>query len=101
MEECAGVIFGDEVLIKRIFSNLFSNILKYGDKINPVKLCLQLDKKKMKISLINTVKSEKGGIESNRIGLKSVEKMVELLEGDIYVINEAGVYNVQIILPVG
>lgn len=101
MEECAGVILGDEVLIKRIFSNLFSNILKYGDKINPVKLCLQLDKKKMKISLINTVKSEKGGIESNRIGLKSVEKMVELLEGDIYVINEAGVYNVQIILPVG
>lgn len=101
MKECTGVILGDETLLKRIFSNLFSNILKYGDKINPVKLCLQLEKKKMKISLINTVKSEIDGIESNRIGLKSVEKMVELLEGDIYVINETGVYNVQIILPVG
>ena len=101
MKECTGGILGDETLLKRIFSNLFSNILKYGDKRNPVKLCLQLEKKKMKISLINTVKNEIDGIESNRIGLKSVEKMVELLEGDIYVINETGVYNVQIILPVG
>lgn len=101
MEECAGAILGDETLLKRIFNNLFSNILKYGDKINPVKLSLQMEKKKVKISLFNTVKKDKEGIESNCIGLKSAEKMVELLEGEIYVLNETGVYSVQIILPMG
>lgn len=101
MEECTGVLLGDEVLLKRIFNNLFSNILKYGDKSNPVKLSLQMEKKKVKVRLFNTVKKDQDGIESNCIGLKSAEKMVELLEGEIYVFNETGVYSVQIILPMG
>lgn len=100
MEESTGIITGDETMIKRIFNNLFSNILKYGDKRNQVKLNLQVEKQRVKVTLINTVKDEKDKIDSNRIGLKSVEKMVGLHEGELYVLNEAGVYNVQVAFPV-
>lgn len=99
IEDCTGRILGDEAMLKRIFNNLFSNILKYGDKRNPVKLTLHTEKQQIKISLINTVKTEKGDIDSNRIGLKSVDKMVGLHGGSVYVMNQAGVYNVQITFP--
>ncbi len=100
MEECTGAVLGDEVLLKRIFNNLFSNILKYGDKTTPVKLSLQMEKKKVKVGLINTVKKEKDGTESHCIGLKSAKKMVDLMEGEIYVLNQAEIYSVQISLPI-
>lgn len=100
MEESTGIITGDETMIKRIFNNLFSNILKYGDKRNQVKLNLQVEKQQIKVTLINTVKNEKDKLDSNRIGLKSVEKMVGLHGGELYVLNEAGVYNVQVAFPV-
>jgi signal transduction histidine kinase len=99
LEECTGRILGDETMFKRIFNNLFSNILKYGDKKYPVKLTFQTEKQQIKVTLINTVKTEKDEIDSNRIGLKSVEKMVGLHGGTLYVINQAGVYNVQITFP--
>ena len=99
LEECTGRILGDETMLKRIFNNLFSNILKYGDKKYPVKLTFQTEKQQIKVTLINTVKTEKDEIDSNRIGLKSVEKMVGLHGGTLYVINQAGVYTVQITFP--
>lgn len=100
MEESAGTIIGDETMIKRIFNNLFSNILKYGDKRSKVKLNMQIKKQQVKMTLINTIKVEQGEIDSNRIGLKSVEKMVGLHGGALYVLNDADVYNVQVSFPV-
>ena len=79
---------GDPALIKRIFNNLFSNILKYGDKKTPVVItfCQKTDSHNMPqliITLENAVKSDLAGIESNRIGLKSAEKMMQLMHGQL------------------
>lgn len=72
---------GDETMIKRIFNNLFSNILKYGEKSAPVILSLALEHRELKIQLQNKVKESHTEIDSNHIGLKSVEKMMALLGG--------------------
>lgn len=85
---------GDPALIKRIFNNLFSNILKYGDKKAPVVImfCQETDSHntpKLIITLKNAVKSDLAGIESNRIGLKSAEKMMQLMHGDLHYTQEA------------
>lgn len=80
---------GDLALIKRIFNNLFSNVLKYGDKKAPVVItfCQETDSNhapKLVITLENAVKSDLAGIESNRIGLKSAEKMMQLMYGKLH-----------------
>ena len=80
---------GDPALIKRIFNNLFSNILKYGDKKAPVVItfCQNTDSHNVPqliITLKNAVKSDLAGIESNRIGLKSAEKMMRLMHGGLH-----------------
>ncbi len=72
---------GDETMLKRIFNNLFSNVLKYGEKSAPVILSLSLEHHELKIQLQNKVKESHTGIDSNHIGLKSVEKMMALLGG--------------------
>ena len=36
------------------------------------------------ITLENAVKSDLAGIESNRIGLKSAEKMMQLMHGELH-----------------
>ena len=88
------------MMLKRIFSNLFSNILKYGEKKNPVIVRCQIKSGKMEVFLINTVKAEHAEIESNRIGLKSTEKMVQLHRGQLYQSEENNIYTVQIQLEV-
>ena len=101
IEESQGFIKGDVVILKRIFNNLFSNILKYGDKKNPVRLTFKTEKQQLKTTLINTVKKELNETDSNRIGLKSVEKMVEIHGGELYVLSEADIYTTQVSIPKG
>ncbi|MDY2589354.1 MAG: histidine kinase dimerization/phospho-acceptor domain-containing protein, partial [Agathobacter sp.] len=74
---------GDSSMIKRIFNNLFSNILKYGDKSVPVRITFSFDSHELKILVKNSIKEEHADIESNHIGLRSVEKMMSLLNGRI------------------
>ena len=74
---------GDATMIKRIFNNLFSNILKYGDKSEPVRISLTYSTQELKILFKNRIKTEHSSIESNHIGLRSVEKMMSLLNGRI------------------
>ena len=89
-------MFGDEILLKRIFSNLFSNVLKYGDKRAPVTVEAVPDRGEISITISNAVKEEAAETESNRIGLKSTEKMVNLHQGELYVIEENNMYSVKI-----
>lgn len=89
---------GDRALVKRICSNLFSNILKYGDKREPVTLTATVDKDIL-ITLENTEHPAHNGVESNKIGLKSVHKMLELMNGTLTVSTEAHKFTVQLRIP--
>ncbi len=99
-EDGNGTLLGDKVMLKRIFSNLFSNILKYGDKRETVIVRAVPDQGRIRITLTNTVKKDAADIESNRIGLKSVEKMVKIHQGELYVMEEGSAYTVQIRLKI-
>lgn len=74
---------GDATLLTRIFNNLFSNIIKYGTKKEPVIITSSITAEHITISLFNTVKQDSSGIESTQIGLKSVRKMIELMGGTL------------------
>lgn len=98
--EPIGSIAGDETTLKRIFQNLFSNILKYGDKKDAVLVSCYMEQKQLKISLTNSIKGNLTGIESNHVGLKSVKKMVELHNGTLFISDHETSYIVQLSFPV-
>ena len=83
MPPAAGVLESDKTMIKRIFNNLFSNILKYGNKEEAVKIEGKTDKKFFIISVSNSVKQEHSQEGSNNIGLKNVQNMMNLLNGSM------------------
>ena len=58
------------------------------------------DQGRIRITLTNTVKKDAADTESSRIGLKSVEKMVKIHQGELYVMEEGSAYTVQIRLKI-
>lgn len=94
------LILADEILLKRIFNNLFSNIIKYGDKKEPVNITGAIDPVGLTIILQNTVVSETSGIQSTQIGLKSVRKMLELMDGTAETNASDELFTVTLYLPV-
>ncbi|MCI8293558.1 MAG: HAMP domain-containing histidine kinase [Hespellia sp.] len=94
-----GTLYGDESMLKRIFNNLFSNVLKYGDKKRAVLLGLEICDRKLRIKLSNAIKQELSKVSSNQVGLKSVKKMVQLHEGSCTCQSENGEFQVEVILP--
>lgn len=74
---------GDVTMLKRIFQNLFSNILKYGDKSAPVLIDVSYESGELRIRLKNKIKETDSPVQSTHIGLRSVEKMMTLLNGQI------------------
>lgn len=77
-------ILADSMMLKRVFSNLFSNIIKYGDKKEPVEITGSLEDSKFVIILKNAIKLDASNIESNQIGLKSVSKMLTQMDGSFH-----------------
>ena len=83
-------------MIKRIFSNLFSNILKYGDKSVPVNIKGCFTKTTYILTMSNGIKQQSTGVESNHIGLMSVEKMMQQLGGKSSFSEEKGLFSVRL-----
>lgn len=77
-------ILADSMMLKRVFSNLFSNIIKYGDKKEPVEITGSLEDSKFVIILKNAIKLDASNIKSNQIGLKSVSKMLTQMDGSFH-----------------
>lgn len=106
--------FGDVTMLKRILTNLFSNVLKYGDKKqqapcfadcpcvqNKVTVRMTVTDAAIFIQISNAVKSDLSEELSNGIGLKSVQKMVELHRGTFCSRSEDLFFTAELTLPVG
>lgn len=97
--EVTGVLMSDPTMLKRIFSNLFSNILKYGDKGQPVRVTAAVRKKSLTVAISNFIKKEHSQTSSNNIGLKSVQKMMEMLGGAVELTPDETVFTVTLTFP--
>lgn len=86
-------------MLRRVFSNLFSNILKYGDKKTPVQITGTVELDQLTVTLSNTVRQEYARTESNHIGLKSVQKMMTLMEGGFEVQSDKECFTVRLSFP--
>lgn len=98
IEQCPDeyTVTADELMVKRIVSNLFSNILKYGNKAGTVKAGLNTERGKLKVTLSNRIRKDAKERDSNRIGLRSVSRMMELQGGKLYTFADTNQYTVQL-----
>lgn len=71
----------DAVLLKRVFDNIFSNISKYGDTTQPIKIDVLRDSSTVKITVIDCISKEAPNAKGTGIGLKSCESIMRSLNG--------------------
>lgn len=79
-----GKIMGHVMFFQRIFSNLFTNILKYADQDQSIVWTVKVDRGMLCFLFWNHKLRSRKLVESNGIGLKSVRRMVELQNGSIF-----------------
>ncbi len=80
--DCSIRIMTNLPMLKRVFNNLFSNIIKYADKQEIVSISAD-SSDFLTIILKNGIKSRHNETESTQIGLKSVRKTMELMDGTL------------------
>ncbi|MBU3811800.1 MAG: HAMP domain-containing histidine kinase [Candidatus Niameybacter stercoravium] len=89
----------DVVLLRRVLDNLCSNIEKYADKMQPVKVCIKEENQRLIIKLTNGISHKRADVESYGIGLKNCKEIVESYKGKWSVLQDKMQFQVVIELP--
>lgn len=91
---------GDINLLRRGFSNLFSNITRYADHEKPVKIACELLNNCLRISFRNDAKENRDGLSGSGIGLKVCDLMAAEHKGEFTCHESEGEWTAKISLPV-
>ena len=86
--------------LRRLFDNIFSNIMKYADKKEVVCIYAETEADNVKILAINGMPEEAKKVESTRIGLKTCEKICSDLGGDFSYDEQERIFTVRILIPI-
>lgn len=78
----------DVKLIRRVFDNLFSNLLKYADRSQPVEVSYGQQDSKLQVSFVNTVRTGQAKRESTKLGLHTCEKIMKEHGGSFHAAEE-------------
>ena len=77
--EC--LVSADPLYLKRVLDNLVSNLKKYADRSQPVVLLTELKDGQLSVCVSNRVREDLERVESNKIGLRTCEKIMEAMGG--------------------
>ncbi len=88
------------ISIRRVFDNIFSNIIKYADKSMPVKIKYYIDNQFLFIHIENHINNNLKAANSTGIGMKTCQKIIEKHKGEITVTGIEDIYSVQISLAI-
>lgn len=86
--------------VRRVFGNLFSNLLKYADRSQPVQVRYEQRDGKLSVRFINRVASGAGAGESSHIGLRTCEKIMKDHGGEFSFRERDGWFEVRAAFPV-
>ncbi len=86
--------------LRRLFDNLFSNIMKYAEKAVPIKILAEVQGDKIFVTATNGIREDSRNVESNKIGLKTCEKICKDMGGDFNYTDEENIFTVNTTLRV-
>lgn len=93
------ILSANTVMLKRILDNIFSNLLKYADKSAKIEILMQIEKNELKLAVQNQKKKDSSLVESTQIGLKSLQRMVEIHKGKTFIQDKDSTFIIIIQLP--
>lgn len=99
-DEIDCVLQADIEEIRRVFGNIFSNLLKYADRSQPVQVCYEQQTDRLIVSFRNAVAPGTDGRESNQIGLRTCAKIMEAHGGRFHCLQGGGCFEVRVEFPV-
>ena len=85
-------------MLKRVIYNLCSNIHKYADIEKLVVVHLEMKHNHMTLTIANE-KNEQKCLDSHQIGLKSIQRVIELHQGDIFIQDLEQSFTIVLSLP--
>ena len=71
------------ISIRRVFDNMFSNISKYADKSEPIKIRYYIKDQNLTITIKNKISTNLKSVSSTGIGLKTCTKIIEMHNGKL------------------
>lgn len=83
----------------RIMNNIYSNIEKYAEPAEPVKITVELRYRRCYIEFFNSLRRSPDKVESTGIGLQSVAQMVKRQNGELFYEKRDGGFFLSIGLP--
>lgn len=85
--------------IRRVFDNLFSNVIKYADREAPVAILRETENGRFHVTISNSIPAHQTRVESNRIGLQTCQKLVQTMGGEFRKSQTADSFTAEVILP--
>jgi len=90
-------LYIDVQLIHRVFDNVFSNILKYADKEQPITILTKTYDSKLVFSAKNFVNKSTEMVESSNIGIEVCKRIMKRHEGEFDVFDDGECFEANII----
>jgi signal transduction histidine kinase len=90
----------DVGLFKRVVDNLVSNAEKYADRGHEILISAEVQADWLVIRMRNTIAATRPGTESNHIGLRACETIMQQLHGEFTVRSENGEFAAECRLPI-
>ncbi|WP_077835694.1 sensor histidine kinase [Clostridium felsineum] len=88
------------ISIRRVFDNIFSNISKYADKSEYIKVQYYIEASKLFICIENKINSNLKDVTSTGIGLKTCKKIIKQHKGKVISKSGENIFLVKISLPI-
>lgn len=86
-------------LLRRVFDNLYANLLKYADPSQPVRIAYHRDEDQARLTITNTVSDLRHRRESTNIGLNTCRRIMRMHSGSFETKERGGVFSVDLCLP--
>ena len=85
--------------LHRVFGNLFSNLQKYADPQKEVLIQVSVGQNLLRIAITNGILAGATRVESNKIGLKTCEKLLTVMGGSFRQVRTAETFTAEVSLP--
>ena len=90
----------DVPYFKRVLDNLFANVRKYADPAQPVSSAALPEERTFHVCICTTVRTDPGQVESNKIGLRTAEKILTQMGGRFLRHEADGKFTAEAVLPI-
>lgn len=81
----------------RVFDNIFHNMKKYGDPTVPVYITHICEDGEFVLMIQNGIRKDGSKVESTKVGLKIVEKIMKSMDGSMEVMNDGQYFVIQLV----